>query len=160
MIRRTWLLIVTLLQLAATPSNAADWSLAPGECVYHPGDTMASLVFDGVRSAQGNLVVTLYGDRPEDFLAKGKKLSKLNLPAHTGEARACLTLPAPGTYAIAAFHDEDHNGRLNRSFLNMPTEGYGFPNSPGHLLAPPSFEKVAIDLAAGVTVVRIVMHYP
>lgn len=121
---------------------------------------MASLIFSGVRSARGDLIVTLYGNRPEDFLAKGKKLAKLNLPAHAGEFRACLAAPAPGIYAITAFHDEDRSGRLNRNLLNLPTEGYGFPNSPESLLAPPSFEKVAIDLAAGVTVIRIVLHYP
>lgn len=152
--------VLALILLAATPSNAADWALAPGECVPHPGIAMASLVFEGVRSAKGDLVVTLYGDCPEDFLAKGKKLAKLNLPARAGETRACLTVPVPGIYAISVFHDEDRSGRLNRGFLGAPTEGYGFPNSPESLLAPPSFEKVAINLAAGVTAVRIVMHYP
>ena len=46
-----------------------------------------------------------------------------------------------GTYAVAAFHDENGNGRLDSSFLGIPKEGVGTSNdATGHWGAP-SFDK-------------------
>ena len=35
----------------------------------------------------------------------------------------------PGTYAIAVFHDENANGKLDKNFLGIPCEGYGASNN-------------------------------
>lgn len=35
----------------------------------------------------------------------------------------------PGAYAVAAFHDENDNGRLD-TFLGLPREGFGYSQNP------------------------------
>lgn len=146
----------------ATPgaAAAADWELSAGACPARSGVAAVELVFGGVRASGGDLVVTVYGDRAEDFLAKGKKLAKRAVAAEAGTFAACLTLPAPGVYAITTFHDADRSGRLSRGFLGLPVEGYGFPNDPPVVFGPPGFDKVARDYPPGVTAVPIAMHYP
>jgi uncharacterized protein (DUF2141 family) len=47
---------------------------------------------------------------------------------------------AEGTYAIACFHDENHNGRLDRNFLGVPTEGTVVSNHAKGTLGPPKFD--------------------
>lgn len=43
-----------------------------------------------------------------------------------------------GDYAIALFHDENANGRLDR-VAGIPTEGVGFSNNPRLMFGPPRF---------------------
>ncbi len=45
-----------------------------------------------------------------------------------------------GNYAIKLYHDENMNQDLDKNFLKIPTEQYGFSNCKGCLL-PPNFEK-------------------
>lgn len=45
-----------------------------------------------------------------------------------------------GNYAIKLYHDENMNQDLDKNFLKIPTEQYGFSNCKGCML-PPSFEK-------------------
>lgn len=154
-------LLAALLALAAPQAaRAAEWSLSPGDCPARPEVAAVALAFSGVRSAEGSLVVTAYGDRAEDFLAKGRKLAKLGVAAAAGEVAACLTLPAPGVYALTVFHDADGSGRLSRNFLGLPKEGYGFPHDPPVVFGPPGFDKVAQRFDAGVTALPIAMRYP
>lgn len=51
----------------------------------------------------------------------------------------------PKRIAVAAFHDENADGRLNRSGLGVPTERYGFSNNARGLIGPPRFEEAAVE---------------
>lgn len=149
---------IALPALVPAIASAASWSLTEGDCAG--GETAAEIVLSGVRSDAGDLVVTVYGDRPEEFLAKGTKLAKLAVPARSGAVTACLTLPRAATYALTVFHDEDRSGRLSRGFLGLPVEGFAFPHDPRPILGPPSFAEVAIAFPDGVTRVPMSMRYP
>lgn len=47
-----------------------------------------------------------------------------------GEATVSFPGLAPGHYAVMVMHDENDNGTLDKNFIGMPTEGYGFSNNP------------------------------
>lgn len=149
-----------VLALGCGPAVAAEWALTPGTCVAAPGVAQAQVELVGVRSAKGTLVVTVYGDRPEDFLAKGTKLAKLKLVPREGTVAGCLTLPREGVYALTAFHDEDGDGRLTRGMIGLPVEGYGFPHDPRLIFGPPSFDAVAMAFHPGITPVPMTIRYP
>jgi uncharacterized protein (DUF2141 family) len=51
-----------------------------------------------------------------------------------------------GEYAVAVFHDENNNEELDRNFLGIPTERYGFSNNARGIVGPPSFEQSKIIL--------------
>jgi len=51
-----------------------------------------------------------------------------------------------GFYAIAVFHDSNTNGKLDKNFLGMPTEGYGFSKNVTGAFGPPSFDDARIKL--------------
>jgi len=50
-----------------------------------------------------------------------------------------------GIYAVALFHDQNNNGKLDKNFLGIPKEGYGFSNNP-KVFATPTFEKCSFRL--------------
>ena len=66
---------------------------------------------------------------------------------------------APGRYAVIVFHDENADGRLEKSLLGIPEEGYGFSNGASGFLGPPGFDAAAFDLKDGGLTVRIRIAY-
>lgn len=58
----------------------------------------------------------------------------------------------PGNYAIAAYHDENGDGRLDRNGVGIPTEPYGFSNDVGRV-APPTFAGARVSVGPATTIV-------
>ena len=46
-----------------------------------------------------------------------------------------------GDYGIAVFHDENRNGKMDKNFLGIPQEAYGFSNNMRVTLGPPKWDK-------------------
>ena len=63
-----------------------------------------------------------------------------------------------GTYAIVAFHDENHDGEFNQNWLGMPKEGFGFSDNPG-TLRKPAFDDAKFDIDQPVVQVTIKLNY-
>lgn len=71
-----------------------------------------------------------------------------------------LTFPAaPGHYAIVVIHDENINHKMDRNFLGLPKEGYGFANNPHVRLTAPSFRAASVQVTCPVTETTIRIHY-
>lgn len=62
-----------------------------------------------------------------------------------------------GTYAIAAYHDKNRNGKLDKSLLGIPTETYGFSNNARGTFGPPDFNdaKFEFNTATGKIAVEL-----
>ena len=56
---------------------------------------------------------------------------------------------APGTYAISVMHDENGNGKLDKSFIGIPTEGYGVSNNHTHAMSAPTWDESKFTVARG-----------
>ena len=67
--------------------------------------------------------------------------------------RVVFTDVPAGRYAIAAFHDEDGNGKLTTNIMGIPTEVMDFSNKAKASFGSPSFDSAAIEVGAqGATV--------
>ena len=56
---------------------------------------------------------------------------------------------APGTYAVAVFHDENDNKKLDTNFLGIPSEAYGSTNNVKHATSAPTFAEAKFEARAG-----------
>lgn len=112
-----------------------------------------------VKNDKGSVTIALYDDDPKRFLKKGEKLGHLRVPAIKGITSACIAAPHAGDYAIAVYHDEDGNGKVTRSWIGLPTEGFGFSNNPKVFLLPPKHSEAAVFIEAGKTVLNIEIKY-
>ncbi len=65
----------------------------------------------------------------------------------------------PGRYAVALLHDENGNGKADRSMGMMPKEGFGFSRDAKVQMGPPSFTSAAFDFAGSGTTLTIRMRY-
>jgi uncharacterized protein (DUF2141 family) len=66
---------------------------------------------------------------------------------------------APGKYGVVVIHDENQNQKLDRNFLGIPKEGFGFANNPRVLLSAPSFQAASVQVACPATQIQIRLIY-
>jgi uncharacterized protein (DUF2141 family) len=52
----------------------------------------------------------------------------------------------PGEYAAVAFQDVNGNGILDKNFLGIPKEPFGFSNGARGSAGPPKFSAAAVTL--------------
>lgn len=153
---RLYLLPVLLIFFQTASSRAGTAS--DGVCNAHD-PVRLQIAISGLRSAKGDVTIMLYGDRQEDFLKKGGRLARIRVPAKAGEMRVCIPVPAPGSYALSLYHDEDGNRRLTKNWLGLPTEGYGFSRDAAASYRLPELEDAVFTALPGDTPVRITVRY-
>lgn len=99
--------------------------------------TPFNLTVEKVRSASGNIVITLYGDDPKRWLVDEGSLYIYTVPASAPKTTICIVVPGLRKYAIAVYHDRNRNGRIDRKdsgmFKGVPTEDAGLSNNPSTL---------------------------
>lgn len=118
----------------------------------HPATAAQALdltvVVTGARSAKGQVRAAVYDK------AEGWTKTMLRGEAVAAGERVTLVfrqLPA-GTYAVAVYHDENGNGRLDANVIGLPTEPYGFSRDAAGTLGPPRFADAAMALQADTTI--------
>ena len=51
----------------------------------------------------------------------------------------------PGEYAISVIHDANSNGKLDKNFLGIPREGFGFSNDAMGSFGPPEYTEAKVS---------------
>ena len=67
-----------------------------------------------------------------------------------GSARYSFKLPE-GVYAIGIFVDVNRNNRMDRNFVGIPKEQYGFSNNAKGSFGPPSFMDASFTVSGDLT---------
>lgn len=142
--------------LAAVPV-AGIASEAPSPAPVQTGQV--SLIVTGLRSTKGRVMACLTA-RPNAFpdCAKDPQARLATAPASAASVRLEFGAVPPGRYAISAFHDENGNGRLDKSLM-IPREGYGFSRDAPVRFGPPSFASAAFAVIAGDQQQALRMRY-
>jgi uncharacterized protein (DUF2141 family) len=156
MLKLTGIVAAAALALSAPVASAQAPILGPDAGACH-ADTPAVLVtVEGFKSRTGTVRIQIYGDNPDDFLAKGKKLRRVDLPVTpAGPMRICVALPAPGNYAVAVRHDIDGTGKSGWN------DGGGFSRNPKISLTSlkPRYRDVVIGVGKAPRPVEVVLNY-
>jgi uncharacterized protein (DUF2141 family) len=144
-------LVAVLAQAPVTTGPSAK--VAPG-CALR-------IHLDGLRNSKGNVATVLFASAdgwPEN---SGKAFRKGAAAVPAGQRQVTVTLEnlPPGAYGVAAIHDENSNYKLDRNFLGIPKEGFGFANNPHVLLGPASFEQALVRVTCPATEITIQMQY-
>jgi uncharacterized protein (DUF2141 family) len=93
-----------------------------------------------IRNSAGSVACALFKSPkgfPTEFLHAATNI--MIIKVRDTQARCAFEDIPPGTYALAAIHDENMNDKLDANWLGAPTEGYGFSNDAKALLGAPSF---------------------
>src|SRR5262245_44204094 len=92
----------------------------------------------GVTPDRGKVYIAVY-DRPEAFPTSGRQLVGQVLKAEDRHLTVRFKDLPPGHYAAVAFQDINGNGKLDKNFLGIPKEPYGFSNGARGSVGPPRF---------------------
>ncbi|HEX4583331.1 MAG TPA: DUF2141 domain-containing protein [Burkholderiaceae bacterium] len=105
-----------------------------------------------VKPNGGAVIVALY-DKAEAFPKFDRTLAVKTAEARTASVQVAFGDLGPGRYAVAAYQDQNGNGRLDKNFFGVPTEPYGFSNDARGSMGPPSFDAAAVDPSATPNIV-------
>jgi uncharacterized protein (DUF2141 family) len=133
-------------------SISADSSLA-----LQPGVSKLTLLrvkIEGISEDKGSVRVALYHGK-QNFNQPNLADAKSTIELGSGEVVWEVKVPADMPVAINAFHDRNNNGELDRNFLGIPSEKYGFSRGARSQRGPPPFEEAAFIPEMGVVEVPL-----
>ena len=99
----------------------------------------------GVEELKGSMFIAVF-DNPVSFPEFGKQYREIVLPVRSLELSHTFKDLPNYTYAVAVFHDINDNGILDKNFLGIPLEPYGFSRNARARFSAPPFEDAKIEL--------------
>jgi uncharacterized protein (DUF2141 family) len=105
-----------------------------------------TVTVSGIRTDKGTLYLSLYNSEKGYPKQPVAALRLANAPIRNGISSFRLDNLPPGTYAIACYHDENGNGKLDNNLFGVPTEGTGASNDATGSLGPPKFRDAKFPL--------------
>ena len=108
-----------------------------------------TIEFTVTKYDKGSIYLALYNSA-ETYMKTGYKAS--NVEVSDGKAKISFENIEKGTYAFSMFHDVNGNEKMDKNFMGIPKEPYGFSNDKKGKFGPPDFEKVKFDLEKDETI--------
>ncbi len=142
MFKRTFIPLILILFTTAAFQPAAEEGIKLG--------------ITNLRSDKGFVLVSLFKDGAGYPDEAGKAFKTAKLPIKDKKAAILFSgLPA-GTYAISILHDENNDQKMNKTFLGLPKEGYGFSNNAIGAFGPPSYSRASFRHGGNALTVVII----
>ena len=88
-------------------------------------DTLLVTV-NGVKAGEGNLRIAVFDEAHRDEFPDGEYLLGVAVPATEEEMTVEISVVESGEYAVAVIQDLNENEKLDKNFLGIPKEPYGF----------------------------------
>jgi len=112
---------------------------------------------ENINVLNGNLMIAIF-DNEAEFKTKEKPVfaDTLSIDKHSAET-TFKNIP-DGIYAVAVYHDENSDGKLNALKLGIPNEGIGFSGQIKSFLKAPKFNDCNFEITNDTTIV-VSMHY-
>ncbi len=98
-----------------------------------------SLEVSGFKNTRGTLNCRLF-TKPADF-PDGEGMVTVRVPVAGPTTSCTFSNLEPTTYAVAVVHDENSNGKLDKNFVGVPSEGYGVSNNKTYALSAPKWDE-------------------
>ena len=118
--------------------------------------TDVQVFVSGVVGAAGNVRVAVC---PQSQFLQPTCAYVAHAPARPGTTVVTVRGVPPGLYAVQAHHDANGDGRINRNFWGIPTEGIGFSrNAPMHF-GPPRFADAAVSVTGALVTLDIALKF-
>ncbi len=145
-------LIVGLFQVLA--SNPALVQADDMSCDNIDSTSWIDVTVHGVMSDEGQIRAQIYSDLPDEFLRKGTKLVRVDVPSRADQVMFCVPLPGPGQYSLVVMHDRKANG-----YADFYTDGFGFSNNPRLTYSAPNHADTLFTAGDGGMALDVFLRY-
>jgi uncharacterized protein (DUF2141 family) len=97
----------------------------------------------GFPSSKGEAYIAIYR-ATDDFPVFGKQYKGKTTTISGNASQVVFSGIPSGSYAVAVYHDKNNNNVLDKNYLGIPTESYGFSNNARRTFSAPSFSEAAV----------------
>lgn len=156
--RKTLTIVIAALLATMAPQQK---SVAEPAAPIHNATQSGTITVhvENLKKASGILAVALFSSKkgfPETpsqaFRTKKQKITELS------HVVVFENVPY-GNYALSLLHDENHNGKMDKTILGIPKEGFGISNNPKIKLGGPNFDEARFSLNQKQTELTVAMKY-
>ena len=105
----------------------------------------------GFPSSKGEAYIAIYR-ATDDFPVFGKQYKGKTTTISGNVSQVVFSGIPSGSYAVAVYHDKNNNNVLDKNYLGIPTESYGFSNNVRRTFSAPSFEEASFKVGANKTI--------
>ena len=111
-----------------------------------------TVVVDGIEKSNGTVLVAVQDSI--NFMKQPLYYGMAKVEQDAEEITVVIENVASGNYAVAVFHDENDNGKLDTGAYGIPIEKYGFSNNAVVKMGPPAFREcmVAVEEDAEINI--------
>lgn len=114
------------------------------------------IVVTNIKSNIGTINVVLYNEEnKENFPKKSEFASEKTIVKVNNKKAAIIFNDLPyGTYAVSIFHDENSNGKIDRTFIGFPAEPFGI-SGDRFFIGPPKFKHGQFQISSPEKIIQI-----
>jgi uncharacterized protein (DUF2141 family) len=113
------------------------------------------VVAKGLKDSKGKMFCIIFDDAKAYPTKPDRAVMKTSTPIVDKQATCVFAGVKPGVYAVAVFHDENDNGKLDTGFLGIPSEPTGASNDARGSMGPPSFKDAQFHYDGGPLVLPV-----
>ena len=106
-----------------------------------------------IKPSKGSIFIALYD--VNNFLTTTYSLTKVVVAGKVTTQQITLPTVPTGTYAIAVYQDVNNNRQLDKNFVGLPVEPFGFSNNVRPVFSAPSFGEVKFRHSNQATALHI-----
>ncbi|PSB01479.1 DUF2141 domain-containing protein [Merismopedia glauca] len=118
-----------------------------------------NITIDGLKNQKGQICMSLFASN-RGFPSDSRKAVKGKCIKVNGSSIVVnFSNLNPGSYAAAVIHDANSDKNLNRNYLGIPTEGFGFSRNPQIVSGPPKFGDTSFLVVGNSTNIAIQLQY-
>ncbi len=120
------------------------------------GQNQITVIVENVKDVKGKMSIGLF-DSDENFPKVGKAYREVEKRI-TGDKFIYTFSNIPdGTYGIALFQDLNENGKMDKNFLGIPSEPYGFSNNASKVFGVPDFDDATFSVEGSNLTIKITL---
>ncbi|AQG78419.1 DUF2141 domain-containing protein [Spirosoma montaniterrae] len=112
----------------------------------NPAKVTLTVDVQNIRIQKGAVYVALH--KPSEGFPDSKPFEGKKIDASGKSVRTTFSVE-PGTYAVAVYHDENGNGKMDKKMFGIPKEPYGFSNNFRPKFSAPKFGDCQFTLGEG-----------
>lgn len=117
-----------------------------------------NLSITGIRSAEGVIRCGLFASAA-GFREPGKEIGEAVGKISGGRASCVFKAVPDGTYAVAVFHAEQNERKMDIGLFGKPKQGVGFSGNPSITFGPPKFEAASFRVGSAPTNLNVKLTY-
>jgi uncharacterized protein (DUF2141 family) len=117
-----------------------------------------SVEVEGLAGSAGQVLVALHNNSDSFPSGWGEAVAVERVPASAPVVVVRFRNVPPGPYALIAVHDEDGDGNMTKTWLGLPTEGFGTSNNPT-FYGPPRYGSARVEVTGDATLVIRIVYF-